>query len=127
MKKLVFLLLALVFALFAYVNLNDPDPFKWVAAYASTATLFAFAAFGRSDRRIVGFLTLSYFVWTCTLLPGMVDWINLGMPSITDEMQATAPHIEVVREFLGLLIAVLALAVLLFATPRDARMGRSTG
>lgn len=123
MKKLVFLLLAVVFAGFAYVNVNDPDPFKWVAAYASTAILFACAAFGRADRRIVGFLALSFFVWMCTLLPGMVDWINAGMPSITDEMQATAPHIEVVREFLGLFIAVLALAVLLFATPRDARMG----
>ncbi|MEZ4739851.1 MAG: transmembrane 220 family protein [Flavobacteriales bacterium] len=123
MKKFVFLLLAVVFVGFAYVNLNYPDPFKWVAAYASTAVLFAFAAFGRADRRIVGSLALSFFVWTCTLLPGMVDWINAGMPSITDEMQTTAPHIEVVREFLGLLIAVLALAVLLFATPRDARMG----
>lgn len=123
MKKFVFLLLAVFFVGFAYVNLNDPDPFKWVAAYASTAILFAFAAFGRADRRIVGSLALSFFLWMCTLLPGMVDWVSVGLPSITDEMQATAPHIEVVREFLGLLIAVLALAVLLFATPRDARMG----
>jgi hypothetical protein len=84
--------------------------------------LFAFAAFGRSDRRIVGLLALSFSVWLCTLIPGVIDWMNLGMPSITDEMHATAPHIEVVREFLGLMIAVSALLVLLFATPRDARM-----
>jgi hypothetical protein len=122
MKKLVFLLLTLVFVLFAYWNLNDPDPVRWVAAYASTAILFAFAAFGKADRRIVGPLAVAYFVWMCTMIPGVIDWLNLGMPSITDEMHARAPHIEVVREFLGLLIAVMALLVLLFATPRDARM-----
>jgi hypothetical protein len=38
-------------------------------------------------------------------------------------MQATAPHIEVVREFLGLLITVLALVRLTFSTSREARMG----
>lgn len=123
MKKLVFLVLALMFALFAFWNLNDPDPVKWVAAYASTAILFAFAAFGKADRRIVGPLAVAYFVWMCTLVPGVIDWLNLGMPSITGGMHAAAPHIEVVREFLGLVIAVLALLVLLFATPRDARMG----
>ena len=62
MKKLVFLLLAFMFTLFAYWNLNDPDPVKWVAAYASTAVLFAFAAFGRSDRRIVGLLAVAYLL-----------------------------------------------------------------
>jgi hypothetical protein len=58
-----------------------------------------------------------------TMVPGMVDWFNSGMPSITAEMQATAPHIEVVREFLGLLITVLALVRLTFSTAREARMG----
>lgn len=123
MKKIIHLLLALLFASFAYLNLNDPDPIKWVLAYGAVAVLFAFAAFGRTDRRIIGALAVSLFVWMCTMITGMVDWFHQGMPSITEEMQAHEPHIEVVREFLGLLIAVLALTGLYFTTPRSARMG----
>lgn len=123
MKKVVHLLLAAAFASFAYLNLNDPDPIKWVLAYGAVAVLFAFAAFGRADRRMVGALAVALFVWMCSMITGMVDWFQLGMPSITGSMQAHEPHIEVVREFLGLLIAVLALVGLYFTTSRSARMG----
>jgi UDP-N-acetylmuramyl pentapeptide phosphotransferase/UDP-N-acetylglucosamine-1-phosphate transferase len=123
MKKFINLLFALVFALFAYWNLNDPDALIWVLSYGATALLFAMAAFGRADRRISGALAIALAVWMLTMVPGMVDWFNSGIPSITAEMQATAPHIEVVREFLGLLITVLALVRLTFSTAREARMG----
>ena len=53
----------------------------------------------------------------------MVEWARLGFPTIVGEMHASSPHIEVVREFLGLFIAVIALGRLLYTTPRDARMG----
>lgn len=122
MKKLVHILLALVFLASAYVNLNDPDPLIWVLAYGATALLFAMAALGRTDRRISGWYALALGVWMLTLLPGMIDWFRLGTPSITAEMQATEPHIEVVREFLGLLMAVVALAWLTFTTPPSARL-----
>ena len=123
MRKYINVLFALVFALFAYWNLNDPDALIWVLAYGSTAVLFIMAAFGRADRRISGVLAVALGMWMLTMAPGMVDWFNTGMPSITVEMKATAPHIEVVREFLGLLITVLALLRLTFSTPREARMG----
>lgn len=123
MKKFIRLLLAIVFAGFAYLNLNDPDPVQWVLAYGATAVLFAFAAFGRADRRIIGALALAMFVWMCTLTSGMIDWFQQGMPTITGEMHVTEPHIEVVREFLGLLIAVVALVGLYLTTPRTSRMG----
>ncbi|MEO8067873.1 MAG: transmembrane 220 family protein [Flavobacteriales bacterium] len=124
MKKLLYILLAIVFALFAYVNLNDPDPIQWVLAYGSTAVLFACAVGGRADRRISGALAVALAIWMLTMCGGMVDWFNAGMPTIVDEMKATNPHIEVVREFLGLLIAVLALVWLWKSTARGARMGR---
>jgi len=123
MKRILNILLALVFALFAYWNLNDLDALYWVAVYGAVAVLFALAAFGRADRRISGWLTVAVGIWMLVLSPGMMDWIDADMPSITDEMQATAPHIEEVREFLGLFITVLALVFLTFSTPREARLG----
>jgi hypothetical protein len=116
-------LLALAFLAFAYVNLNDPDGWMWVAAYGATAVLFALAFFGRADRRISGWLALALTVWLITLAPGMLDWLDADMPSITEEMQAKEPHIEVVREFMGLAIAVLALIHLTLSVPKEARLG----
>jgi hypothetical protein len=109
MRTLLYILLALVFALFAYWNLNDPDAAIWVAAYGGVALLFGLAAAGRGDRRITVALGALLFGWMLTMLPGMFHWVRDGFPSITEEMKATAPHIEVVREFLGLLIAVVCL------------------
>lgn len=124
MKKVLLALGALAFAAFAYLNLNDPDPVRWVLAYGATAVLFACAFLGRADRRIIGWYAVALAIWMCTLFPGMIDWARLGFPSITGSMQAHEPHIEVVREFLGLLIAVLSLVGLRAGTPREARMGR---
>lgn len=116
MRKAIHLFFAALFALFAYFNLNDPDPLAWVSAYGITALLFVIAAFGRSQRTAIGGIALILFLWMCTMFPGMVDWFQLGMPSITGEMKATDIHVEVVREFLGLLIAVVALVVLYLTT-----------
>ena len=123
MKKLLYILLAIVFVFFAYLNLNDPDPIRWVLAYGATALLFAMAAFGRADKRVSGWYAVAVAVWMLTMSGGMLDWFSAGMPSITGEMHATEPHIEVVREFLGLLIAVLALVWLWWSTPKEARIG----
>lgn len=122
MKRLLNILFAMIFALFAYWNLNDPDAALWVSAYGVTAILFALAAFGRADRRVSGVLCTALWIWAIIMVPGMLDWIDADMPSITDEMQATTPHIEVVREFLGLSIASLALVFLVFSTPKAARL-----
>ncbi|QQR88220.1 MAG: transmembrane 220 family protein [Flavobacteriales bacterium] len=123
MKKIFYALLALVFALFAYWNLNDPDPWIWATAYAAVLVLFALAVLGRADRRISGWYSVALGIWMLTMSGGMLDWANAGFPSIADEMKATAPHIEVVREFLGLFIAVAALAWLAWSTPKEMRMG----
>lgn len=123
MQKAAFIAVAILFAAFAYLNLNDPDPAPWVAAYGATSGLFAFAAFGRADRRIIGALVAALFIWMSTMITGMLDWARMGFPTITGSMKADSPHVEVVREFLGLLIAVAALSWLFIRTPRSARMG----
>jgi hypothetical protein len=112
MKKILHILLALIFGVFTYLNLNDPDAMIWVLAYASVAVLFALSLGVWSDHRVTLGLAAALSMWMLTMLPGMMAWFRDGMPSITEEMKATEPHIEVVREFLGLLIAVTALVYL---------------
>lgn len=123
LKRILNITLALGFFAFAALNLNDPDPIIWVAAYGSVGLLFALAAFGRADRRVSGWLCVALAMWMFTMWPGMLDWMEADMPTIVGEMKASDPHIEVVREFLGLFIAVFALVFLTFSTPKEARLG----
>ncbi len=123
LKRIVNILLALVFAAFAALQFNDPDPLIWVLAYGSVSVLFGLAVFGRADRRVSGWLCIAFAVWMLTMSPGVMEWLDSDMPTIVGEMKATAPHIEVVREFLGLMIAVWALIFLTFSTPKEARLG----
>jgi hypothetical protein len=124
MKRVLLVFAGLAFSVFAALNLNDPDPVIWVIAYGAVAVLFMLAAFGRADRRIIGWYVVALTIWMCTMLPGMWQWARMGFPTITGTMLAHEPHIEVVREFLGLLIAVIALFVLFKHTPSAARFDR---
>ncbi len=123
MQRAFHLIIAFVFAIFAVLNLNDPDPWIWVLSYGAVSVLFTLSAFGHADRRISGSLGVALAIWMLTMLTGVVQWARSGFPSIASTMQATEPHIEVVREFLGLLIAVFALLWLTVRTPRDTRLG----
>ncbi len=106
-------ILAVLFALFAAVQYNDPDPFGWIAVYGAVAALCALGAMGRAPRWALLAVAIVVLIWMVTLAPDMLDWARMGFPTIVGSMKAEAPHVEVVREFLGLLVALLALFHLL--------------
>ncbi len=103
------LILTALFALFAFFQFNDADPWGWVAMYGFVAAVSAFAAFGRYNLYIIYLGLAAVLIWMATLLPDFINWINMGMPTITGSMKAEQPHIELTREFLGLLTCGLAL------------------
>jgi transmembrane protein TMEM220 len=107
--KVLNIVLALLFTLFAYFQLNDPDPFLWVTIYIIVAAICAFAAFGKYNRWVllIGLLGLS--IYFGLLLPDFITWLKDGMPTITGSMKAESKYIELVREFLGLLILIVVL------------------
>lgn len=113
------ILFALLFATMAGLQLNDPDPVIWVMAYGSVAALWALAAFGRWMPKATLLLLMVLTVWMVSFIPDFVDWLGMGMPSLVGSMKAEEPHIELVREFGGLFIAVTSLVYLL-------RLRRST-
>ena len=107
--KILNLILAAVFFLFAALQCNDPDPLVWMLTYSAVGTLCVIAALGGHFRWVVLGLGLALMAWMLSMLPGVIGWVNDGMPSIAGAMKAETPHIESVREFLGLLLAVAAL------------------
>ncbi len=100
--------LALVFALFAAVQYNDPDPVVWMLAYGAVCVFCVLAVMGRHHPRSLLVLAVVLAGWMATMVPGFIAWLRMGMPTITGTMKAESPHVEVVREFLGLGIAVAA-------------------
>lgn len=107
-------LLALLFFVFAVLQYNDPDPWSWITLYTGVALLCTAAAFDHGPQKPILLLAAVIMIWMATLLPDLLIWLREGMPTIIGSMQASDPHIETVREFLGLGLALLTVAHLLF-------------
>jgi len=112
--RIVYLIIALLFALFASFQWNDPDSLPWIGVYLAVAGLFLGAFWGR---RSLG-ITLGAVV---LLLGGMAYYAGGAYEFITNEdgisfaqgMQNDYSYIEEAREFGGLTIAFLAVLFLL--------------
>ena len=103
------LLIAALFALFAYWQLNDPDWPQWVLMYGFVTVTALWAFFGTPPKWLPWTGLAVAGVWLATLIPAFIDWLQMGTPTITGQMKAENPHVELTREFLGLLIVILAL------------------
>lgn len=109
MMRTVNLILAALFGLFAAVQYNDPDPWRWAAMYAFITGVCMFAAFGKTNRYVLWAGIAVCVVWMGALLPEFLNWIKLGAPNIAGSMKAETPFVEFTREFLGLGICLAVL------------------
>jgi len=100
------LFLCLLFLLFAYFQWNDPDPYGWIAMYLSVAVICGMAAFNKFYLPFIMLVLIVSMLWGLSLLPDFINWIRMGGESIVQEMKAEKPHVELTREFLGLIIIV---------------------
>lgn len=107
--KIVHISLCIIFLLFAFVQYNDSDPYLWIPIYLFVAGVCGYAAMGKYDRNITlgGLLLLS--LYAISYLPDVVDWIQMGMPSIVETMKAEKMYVELTREFGGLLVCCITL------------------
>lgn len=109
MQKTLHIIVTILFVLFAVVQYNDPDGWKWVILYLIVAGIVGFGTVGKRDKTfIVAVIALSG-IWFLTLIPDFIHWVNMGMPTIVETMKVEAPHIELTREFLGIGICLAAL------------------
>lgn len=108
-SKTISAILAGLFLLFAAVQYNDPDSWKWIVAYLIPAILFSLLLFNKSFHK-AGRIALIIFIFSSLLyVPDLWEWITNGMPSITETMQAEKPLVELMREFFGLVVVILAM------------------
>ncbi|MEZ2337897.1 transmembrane 220 family protein [Mucilaginibacter sp. RCC_168] len=114
------IIFCLSFLVFAYLNLNDVDPWLWVPIYLSASISCGLVVFGKYYHTIWLLLVAFYLIYAIILFfakDGVRDWITkYKKPSLVESMQATKPYIEQTREFFGLLIISAALLINYFAT-----------
>jgi hypothetical protein len=103
-----YLIIAFLLFVFAGVQWNDPDPTLWIILYGVTGVFFVMAYKNRYYRPAVLGWAMVSLLWALTLLPEFYHWVQMGAPSIVDKMKAEDPWIELTREFLGLVINLLA-------------------
>jgi hypothetical protein len=113
MMKAVNLVLAAMFLLFAFVQVNDPDPALWILIYGSMAVVCILAAFGRYFPIALLILLVGFAVYCFILLPGFNEWLQQENKSALFDDIAKMEHlyIEETREFLGLVICILVLVM----------------
>ena len=104
------ILIALLFFVFAAVQFNDPDPWAWVLLYTAVGAAWLTTVWRPVPRPVIVAGLVIVAAWALWLLPDFFNWVKMGMPTIAGSMKAEAPHVELTREFLGLVICAVALS-----------------
>lgn len=119
-RTVVNIFLALVFILFAIVQLNDPDPIIWFSIYLLTAVLCAVSIFRRIPLALLYGFGLVLLFYAAMHLEFAVVWIlSENKSELFGEMQEDKYYLEGTREFLGLLIVILAVVYLLVQNKKE--------
>ena len=105
----------LVFILFAAVQYNDPDPYLWIPIYLYPAVLCYWAVKKSYPKwgYYIGFAIFGvYAIYKLFDENGVIDWIRYHQAtSIASTMKAEQPWVEETREFFGLVIILVVLAI----------------
>jgi hypothetical protein len=113
--KIFNLIFCVLFVLFAALQYNDPDPYIWMPIYLYSATLCYLAAKQKFYPKayLVGFIVYgAYAVYLFFDKTGVLDWVQEHQSeSMVQTMKATKPWIEESREFFGLVILIVVLAI----------------
>ena len=119
--KIFNLVFCILFILFAALQYNDPDPYVWMPIYLFAAVLCWLAFRGKYYPAACLAGIAVYFAYAVFLFftnDGVWDWMTKhDAANIAETMHAEKPWIEDAREFFGLLILIVVLAI-------DYRAGR---
>lgn len=102
---------ALLLAVTAALQFNDPDPIYWVGVYGLAAAVPALHAVGRNSPFLAALtlgMILSGMIYAA---PGFIDYLQSGRyGTITGSMNGPDAYVEPAREFIGLAMALAIVA-----------------
>ena len=117
-------LLAVLFVLFAFVQINDPDPVIWILIYGAMAVICVLAMFAFYPRKFLIGLVVLFVLYSLVFVSGVIEWLKQDNKAALFDDVAKMQHlyIEEAREFLGLLICI---AVLVFQLVRAGKVRKA--
>jgi Ca2+/Na+ antiporter len=109
--KIVNLVLAVMFLLFSFVQINDPDPVVWILIYGAMAVVCVLAAFRHFYPWVMIGMLVVYFTYSLWSLPSITRWLRSDDKAMLFDNVAKMQnlYIEESREYLGLVICMLVL------------------
>lgn len=118
--RIINFLLAFMFLVFAFLQVNDPDPVLWILIYGAMSVVCVMAIFESYNRKLLVALMMLFSVYCYFLWPGVSEWLRQEDKSVLfdDVMKMEHLYIEESREFLGLIISMV---VVLFYIVRSYR------
>ncbi len=104
--KIINFILALLFLVFAFVQVNDPDPLLWILIYGNMAVLCILAMFRMQYKIWIIVSGVLYLIYAAILFPGALEWFQSPDKALLfdDLAKMQNLYIEETREFLGLMI-----------------------
>lgn len=109
---------AVVFALFAILQYNDPDPYLWIPIYGYATVICIMNARNKYDffaHAAAIVFCLGFSLKLLFVRNGVMDWYSkYDSENLVQTMKATKPWIENAREFGGLLIIEIVVTVNIF-------------
>jgi len=110
--KIITIVITVLFALFAFFQLNDPDGFTWVILYGYIAIMGLLAVFGKYNLALLVPGAAIFGLYFVYLIPSVVEFITSG-EDLLNRMAPEKMYIEQTREAGGLLIGLIALIFLI--------------
>ena len=117
--------MSLLFAFAVVVQINDPDPFAWMAIYAFACVACVLAVFRRGHWLLPASVGAVAIIWTVTIAPrvlGRVPFLDMF-----NEFEMRDVGIEESREMYGLLMIAAWMTILALGAHRRARRQRNDG
>ena len=123
--RIVNFILAIMFLLFAFVQINDPDPVIWILIYGAMAVLSIMAIFEFYPTKFTIGLLVLYAAYSIVYIPGVLEWLRQENKAMLfdDVAKMQYPYVEEAREFLGLVICIIVLIVFVIRARRRKTSG----
>lgn len=114
--RIVNFLFAAMFLVFAFVQINDPDPVLWILIYGAMAVVSIMAIFDYYPRKVLIAIMILFLAYSVFYIPGLMEWLRHDNKADLFDDLAKMQHlyIEESREFLGLMICVGVLAFYIY-------------
>ncbi|MAJ51697.1 MAG: hypothetical protein CMB82_08810 [Flammeovirgaceae bacterium] len=118
--------MSVIFILFAFLNLNDPDPLLWVSLYVFIGVVHLLGLIKKylpspfnhitTWLKFYLIISLSLLFYGCFYIPDLIIWLSASdKMDLVGKMKAEKSYIEGTRELGGLLIASMSMGYQYFS------------